>query len=849
MHIHIAIDRPGAAFHRIARHLQHEARLRGHIAEIVWDTPTSTPDLLIAVWYGFEYWDCYQCEKWLMVYDYFTWQHNLDMRNVLAARIGQATRRFASNDDLKTKLEIDSGYWDFETVTDGVDTDMFYPRPKSHEGFRIGWVGNSNLGGGIKRKALVERVCERAGVELACADMADKPVKFADMHEFYACVDALVIATDPEHGEGTPNPGLEAVAMNIPVFSTRVGIMPQLAEQTSLVRFWETEQELEKLILDQQDFGGLIEIIGLPKRQWSWPVVLAPLTKYLGPEVPRKKLLVIYDSPGWCLERIAGQLELWLDEYDVQCVGYHDEHPSDGYAADLIIALTYMALPAMLRYIPNDAPYIVCQFDEVCWVKDPKAHAAFTMSLDYASGWMFANGGMKRRMLDIQNFTSPVIGTCQDGVDLEAFPLQPYREDFDDDTTPLRVLWVGNSDTTYFGTLKGLDIIKQAVTETDGVELWTADKNDVTARFFGEMSDIYGQTDVTVCMSSSEGTPNSALESLASGRVVISTRVGITEEINEGIIFVDRNVESLKWALSECLRLRATLPLVAQRGSGIVRESWSWEHATDRYRQMLQRVQQRRDTKVFLIHCGEPTVDVSREALKASDGYGSEWTLHEIENVAPMDAAFNAMLEQADTTYHVQVDADMVLKPNTINDLRQAIRATADNVAFVCRPLWDTLFHRAIDGVKIYRSDIVKRYPYEASRHCEVNQRERFEAEGFKAFGSPDYPEKEEHALVAGQHRVTCDHVAFWNCYDRSMRSRWVLEHKGYNWFEWMNPYYKRFLLMYESTDDTRYLWGYLGLITGQCAPIPNDWGEKDYRNPPEIYERLKSCHDKGLIK
>lgn len=245
------------------------------------------------------------------------------------------------------------------------------------------------------------------------------------------------------------------------------------------------------------------------------------------------------------------------------------------------------------------------------------------------------------------------------------------------------------------------------------------------------------------------------------------------------------------------------------------------------------------DTRVFLISAGESTVAAVRGVLLAGEGRDRSWSVAEIEGVSPMDAAFNAMLEQADLGYHVQVDADMELRPEAVRTLRDAIHTAPDNVWQIAFPLWDTLFRRPIQGVKIYRSEVARRFPYRPVRHCEVDQLDRARAAGFRAESRKAVAEHDE--VILGRHLVEDDRTAFWNCLDRAMRWKW-LEERGveHNWMGWILPYFHLFLERYVTERDSRFLYAWAGLVTGVSQPIPADWGEKDFHRPPAGFEALQ---------
>lgn len=246
------------------------------------------------------------------------------------------------------------------------------------------------------------------------------------------------------------------------------------------------------------------------------------------------------------------------------------------------------------------------------------------------------------------------------------------------------------------------------------------------------------------------------------------------------------------------------------------------------------------DTRVFLIHAGEETTARVRRALEAAHGRDRTWTLHEVADVSPMDAAFNAMLTRADLSLHVQVDADMELRPHAIETLRAAIRAADADVWQISFPLWDTLFHRPIQGIKIYRSEIARRFPYRGVRHCEMDQIERAAEAGLRIESRSSATASLDDVL--GLHLVPDERTAFWNCFDRAMRWKW-LDGSGRtsNWMAWILPYFQLFFERYVTERDPRLLYGWAGLIAGVSQPIPSDWGEKDIRRPPEAFERIRA--------
>jgi glycosyltransferase involved in cell wall biosynthesis len=134
-------------------------------------------------------------------------------------------------------------------IPNGVDEKLFN-RP-----FVAGFVGakDSNPHKGFH---LAKKACEDLGIELLVAHNHD--YAHEDMPEFYKKIDCLLI---PSASEGCHNPTMEALAMNKPVISTRVGIAEEL-EGVILV-----ERDVESIKEALRKLSGRIQI--LEKYKWS----------------------------------------------------------------------------------------------------------------------------------------------------------------------------------------------------------------------------------------------------------------------------------------------------------------------------------------------------------------------------------------------------------------------------------------------------------------------------------------------------------------------------------------------------------------------------------------------------
>lgn len=123
---------------------------------------------------------------------------------------------------------------------------------------------------------------------------------------------------------------------------------------------------------------------------------------------------------------------------------------------------------------------------------------------------------------------------------------------------------------------KGYQLVKQACGELE-LELKIAHSGQAKdAQPFEAMPEFYRSIDCLVLASKSEGCNNPTLEALAMNKPVISTRVGIAEEL-EGVTLVDRDVGSIKKALR---RLSGRIQIL---------ESYTWKNIARRYRELYDK--------------------------------------------------------------------------------------------------------------------------------------------------------------------------------------------------------------------------------------------------------------------
>lgn len=194
-----------------------------------------------------------------------------------------------------------------------------------------------------------------------------------------------------------------------------------------------------------------------------------------------------------------------------------------------------------------------------------------------------------------------------------------------------------------------------------------------------------------------------------------------------------------------------------------------------------------------------------------------------IHRVAPMEAAFQQMLDRCRTPWFVQADEDMLLEPWALGALYDDAQRSPPSTAIIARPLWDEHLGMSILGVKIYRHGIVRRYPYRRSFSCEMDQVERLVRDGYGVSVSPASSPRDQ---CVGRHGVHYDARSIFDRY-RNL----VLRLRRFRWLDWVGELPARFMQRYEREPHELNRWAFLGAVAGLVAPLPETArGDKDYR-------------------
>jgi len=299
----------------------------------------------------------------------------------------------------------------------------------------------------------------------------------------------------------------------------------------------------------------------------------AALLSVLQPGLPRPiKVLVFYDEEGWAwwhrAHRIKDHVSDAID-IDIRKVGT----PFDHRDYDLVLLFEYYLFD-QVRHVPREKIIVASSCPRTLDV------TAQLVRQEHCLAGLVNNLDAYDRLADLGN-----VYCCQNGVDTRLF--QPS------DTGPLPELtacWVGNSAS--MGN-KGLDLM-EAACRAAGVRLVALDLSSRIGKekLFPqeELRDqLYHQASFYLCASEYEGTPNPALEAMACGIPVISTRVGnMPELIVDGVngFLVERSVQGIVDGIEKLKR--ADLAELGRNARRAVEAGWSWPEQVAKYEKMFR---------------------------------------------------------------------------------------------------------------------------------------------------------------------------------------------------------------------------------------------------------------------
>jgi hypothetical protein len=235
------------------------------------------------------------------------------------------------------------------------------------------------------------------------------------------------------------------------------------------------------------------------------------------------------------------------------------------------------------------------------------------------------------------------------------------------------------------------------------------------------------------------------------------------------------------------------------------------------------------EVTVFVTTVGAPTFEACLERLSLQT---CTFTMQIIAHTAPMNVAFQRMLDECRTPFYVQVDEDMLLYPDAVRRLYELISGAPANVAMAARDLYDAHLGRCINGVKIFRHAIVRRYPFESRDSFETSQLARMEHDGHTVLRTP-FDEAPVAGRTLGLHGVRWTPQTVFERYLHLGRRRRLSD------IPWLEAIPNLFLRRFLDEPSAENFFALQGFLVGTLAARHGEAAAKDYR----AYGRLPGFH------
>ncbi|MCP4327896.1 MAG: glycosyltransferase family 4 protein [Alphaproteobacteria bacterium] len=435
------------------------------------------------------------------------------------------------------------------------------------------------------------------------------------------------------------------------------------------------------------------------------------------------------------------------------------------------------------------------------------------------------------------------------GVDHELFHVSVPRMERNQ-----KVIWVGSQDGPIADGYDGFIAPLRERMNAQGI--------DFEARFvesYGhggfiseQMAEWYNSATVIVCASESEGAPNPPLEAAACGCTIVSTAVSnMTELIEDDLngYLVDGTLDAIEHGVVKAIE---NYDRLSERLLGDMKP-WLWERRApeffdifrnviiDKGRSVAEPINSRpvdlsNEVTVFVTTVGAPTY---RECIERVAVQDSVFRLVIIENVAPLTDALQHMLDSCETPYFVQLDEDMLLYPDSIQELYKKISATDEKVAIYVGNLFDVHLGRTIQGIKICRRDIVRNYPW--TRETTVFSRNRaIQDDGYRIESGRYDAATPDAEGTFGLHGTEWTPQLAYERYFTLRKWRNVWQH-----LDWIDDHETQFLTRCLEDQNEDNFFSLMGLIAGALVGAKSSVRQKDFRNYDNLpgYARIRQLY------
>jgi GR25 family glycosyltransferase involved in LPS biosynthesis len=350
-----------------------------------------------------------------------------------------------------------------------------------------------------------------------------------------------------------------------------------------------------------------------------------------------------------------------------------------------------------------------------------------------------------------------------------------------------------------------------------------------------DLVNYYNKADVCINFSDFEGGPQTFLESsLCEVPMLIRSNNELSKIIP---CFTGDTKEEFVDILQRLKSNREECKEVGKKARNIVLEKFTYKKTSKKFADFFLNVLEidlpninldKKDLSkfltVFIISCGfNPNYEDCKMSL---ENQTVKFKLKEVKNISPMSKAFQKMIDDCDTDYYIQVDEDMILQPDSIETIYNSLTSSGSNISTIAHMLKDTHLDFNLYGIKGYKHNILKEYPYNLEIiSCEVEQVKRLQNDGYDTL----MVEK-----VIGYHSPKWTPELIYERYF-DLIEKWKIFK-----YNWMGELPSKLLKIFQNNPTEINLYALMGAMSSLSIEEPIRDREKNFQLKDKNFDRLQ---------
>lgn len=432
---------------------------------------------------------------------------------------------------------------------------------------------------------------------------------------------------------------------------------------------------------------------------------------------------------------------------------------------------------------------------------------------------VYANETLRDEILPNIKEKQPTIVIPDSSDESIFYPIEGIKE------KKFTAIFVGNTERK----IKNFDIIKSAC-EKANVELIVCRNIENS-----ELVNYYNRADVCINFSDFEGGPQTFIESaLCEVPMIVRSNLDLSKQIP---CFIADTEEELVSTLNKLKKQRFQCKKVGKKARIEALKNFTYKNTSEKFADFFLNIEStkyyyKKDLSdkltVFIISCGEnPNYEDCKNSL---ENQSVKFKTKEIKNISPMSKAFQTMIDECETEFYIQVDEDMILFEDSIEIIYNSLLKSDKNICTVAHMLKDTHLDFNLYGIKGYKHNILKNYPYNLQIiSCEVDQVKRLQNDGYQTLMV---------SKVLGHHSPKwTNEIIFERYFD--LIEKW----KNFR-YDWLGELPSKLLEIFRNDPSNINLYALMGAMTSLSSTKKIRHREKNFEIKDENFERIKKMSE-----